>query len=109
MSIKILCTKIPRAICQKQFVSRNRFAQYNNILTNTVSNMKGFIVSESYYPYNPNKNYNMVMSISEWNSYVDWENWYESDERNMIKEDFKDILENEKVSLLRKGDDVFLL
>ena len=71
--------------------------------------MKGFLGSESYYPYNPMEDYNMVMSLSEWDSYIDWEYWYDSEERKKIKEEFSDVVENEKVAILRKGDDVFLL
>ena len=109
MSIKILCTKIPRVVCGRKVVSRNRFAKYNNILTETVNNMKGFIGSESYYPYDPMEDYNMVMSLSEWKSHRDWENWYNSEKRNDIKNEFRDVIEKERIAILRKDDDIFLL
>ena len=53
-----------------------------------------------------------VITISEWKNMESWENWYNSDIRNEIYNDFKDTIKKEEYNLIFKKNninDIFLL
>lgn len=116
MSIKILCRKIPNIIIKKNnnFLKNDRFFEYCNTLTKNVRNQNGFINSETYYDQFlciDNEKLSSVLTISEWKNYNSWNEWYESNKRNKIKNKYNDIIDDEIISILRKDfdDEVFLL
>ena len=117
MSIKILCRKIPNIIMKKNYYNNfhnDRFFEYCNKLTRNVQTKKGFINSETYYDQNLcsyNNKLSSILTISEWKNYHSWDKWYNSNERNKIKNKYKDIIDDEIISVLRKDfdDEVFLL
>ena len=78
-----------------------------------MNDFKGFHESESYHNlFVPDINFDnidSIITISKWDSYKDWNNWYYSDERNEIKEKYKDIIDNENIYVLKRNKSVFLL
>ena len=83
-------------------------------MTKNVKNKRGFLNSETYYDQllcSSNGKLSSVLTISEWKNYNLWNEWYESNKRNKIKDEYNDIIDDEIISILRKdfGDEVFLL
>ena len=117
MSIKILCKKIPRLIVRNNNIVNSNlidsFYTYNSKLKEIAKTMPGYINSESYFTYyNTIEKQEIVLTISEWNKYYDWDNWYNSNERMELKKEYDDIIDNEIISVLFKNSkeyDTFLL
>lgn len=111
---------ISKKILKPDF-SRVSFIEYTNELSESAKKQNGFIKSNSYWktplneynkPLSDYSNELMVVSISEWKNISSWDNWYHSEKRNSIHSKYKNIIEKEKFSLLKKkviNDDVFLL
>ena len=111
--IKIISNKIAKESLTTG--SRNNFIDYTNILSETAKNHSGFISSTSYWK-NPLESYTdqniEIVSISEWKSLQDWENWYNSENRKEINNKYNKIIKEEKFNVLLKKthlDDIFLL
>lgn len=111
--IKIISNKIAKDSLSTG--SRNNFIDYTNILSEAAKNHSGFISSNSYWK-NPLETYTEqkieIVSISEWKSLQDWENWYNSEKRKEINNKYIKIIEEEKFNVLLKKtplDDIFLL
>ncbi len=112
MVLKIISKKILET--GKQF-PRIGLINYTNDLSQTARNQKGFKSSKSYWsvPVNDIKDKKVIIiTISEWNSLNNWNDWYNSNERNNINTTYKDIINKESFSILKKkleNDDLFLL
>ena len=99
--------------------TRISFIEYTNELSQSAKTQEGFIKSDSYWETSLKKNYQIensnnlvIVSISEWENLSDWNEWYNSEKRNNINSKYKNIIEKEKFSILKKkliNDDVFLL
>ena len=97
---------------------RIRLSEYANSLSETAKDHPGFISTDSYWKNklkNPTITGNeslQVVSISEWESLRHWNQWLQSEERNKIHNQYKDIIQKESFSVLNKrsfSDDTFLL
>ena len=96
--------------------SRSRFIEYTNSLSEIAKHQKGFIESQSYwnYPLN-NSDYNKcyeIVTISDWKSIDDWNEWYDSNSRKKIHDRYKEIIHEEDFRVLltkHVNDDLFLL
>lgn len=110
MSVKILCRKVPNLMVRNNYFTMDRFFVFNNRLTELVQNANGFIGSESYYNHDL-EGFDSVMTISKWDRYSNWDDWYNSDTRKELKKEYEDILFKDSYSVLRKSyhDEVFLL
>jgi heme-degrading monooxygenase HmoA len=114
MSIRIICKKIPKYLngVNNQNKILNRFYDYNDFLTLSVKKYNGFVKSESYYNSNiseiHNKNIDSILTLSEWDSHIDWNKWFQSNERLEIYNLFKDVIKKEDIYVLKK-DNIFLL
>lgn len=115
MSIKIICKKIPKVLenINYQPYLLLKFKNYNSKLTNKVKDHEGFHNSESYHNLFVSDintdNIDSIITLSQWDSYKDWNKWYYSEDRLKIKEEYNEIIEEEKIYVLRKEDSVFLL
>ena len=87
-------------------------------LREQAKNHPGFISSSSYWKNTinfPNDEETCkleIVSISNWKSIDDWNNWFNSQKRQKIRNSYDDIIENETFNLLNKRtvkDDTFLL
>ena len=113
MSIKIICKKVPKVLnnTSYQLGLITKFYDYNYELTNCV-HIKGYIKSESYYNSDineyKNNNIDSILTLSEWNSHFDWNNWFHSIERLNINKKYNHIIEKENIYILKR-DNVFLL
>ena len=97
------------------------FADYMNHLTLNAKLFPGFISSESYWENNliNNKFYDnyenkpaVICTISDWESGEDWFNWFNSEVRADIKNEYASVITDESFSKLYKNNsnnDVFLL
>jgi len=97
--IRIIATK----------VGHGHFIHYVNKLSNRASYRKGFINSNSYWV---NKDFNTIISISDWADISYWNSWYNSSERMKINNRYKNNINSEKFKILikrREPNDVFLL
>lgn len=108
--IKILSEKISVKNC----LSYNKFVNYTNQLSEHAKQQPGFISSNTYFkePLEMAKLPINVITISEWKNMESWENWYNSDIRNEIYNDFKDTIKKEEYNLIFKKNninDIFLL
>ena len=112
-SIRILSKKI--SYCSPSAIID--FTKYSNELNKLVKIQKGFILSESFWGYCLDKQFeppkeNIIYTLSEWKSVHFWNNWFHSEERDCIKRKYKDILHNESFRILIKNkdrEDMFLL
>ena len=115
MSIKIICKKIPVILDNSNYQSYllSKFKKYNNKLTNKVKDYNGFHNSESYHNLFVSDintdNIDSIITLSQWDSYKDWNKWFYSEDRLKIKEEYSKIIQDEKIYVLRKEDSVFLL
>ena len=115
MSIKIICKKIPKVLenINYQGYLLLKFKNYNNKLTNKVKEYKGFHNSESYHNLFVSDintdNIDSIITLSQWDSYKDWNKWYYSKDRLEIKKEYNEIIKDEKIYVLRKEDSIFLL
>ncbi len=108
---KILSQKI----ASKEVLRTNRFINYTNCLSQAAKQQSGFISSNSYFKSNLSldKSNNLTMiTISEWNTSDDWEQWFLSSERQKISSQYQDIIEQEEFHRIFKRkeiEDIFLL
>lgn len=112
MTLKIISKKILKT--GKQF-PRIGLINYTNDLSQTARAQKGFQSSKSYWsvPINDIKDKKVIIiTISEWNTLTNWNDWYHSKERSNINQIYKEIINKESFSILKKkleNDDLFLL
>lgn len=115
--VKIISLKSTKKIISHG-VPRVRFSEYANNLGEQAKNHPGFISSSSYWKNTinfPNDEETCkleIVSISNWKSIDDWNNWFNSQKRQKIRNSYDDIIENETFNLLNKRtikDDTFLL
>ena len=104
--MRILCKKIPKLLCGN-ITGRDKivdkFFKYNSRLSENVKDFNGYINSESYYTYYDDSRQEIVFTISEWKNYTCWDNWYSSDVRKRLKEEYNDIIGDEIISVLFKN------
>ena len=102
--IKVIATKTikdPKCI--------DTFTRYINKLSKTASNAPGFIKSQSYWE---NGSSLTLVSISDWTSQANWDQWLTSIERKCMSEDNRQYIQKEEFQILikkRKPKDIFLL
>ena len=113
-TILILSRKIIKPA--EGFTSRVQLTEYVNNLSELAKSRNGFIKSDSYWNQSINNNDFSeaieTISISEWKNMESWNSWKNSTERNRLNNQYKNILESEKFSILQKKtptDDIFLL
>ena len=63
---------------------------YSNLLTKKVQTYNGFQKSQSYWDIN-NINNNKIITISNWDTIEDWNNWFNSNDRYNINKANKHI------------------
>jgi len=108
---KILSEKI----ASKELLRTNRFINYTNSLSQAAKQQPGFLSSNSYFKGNLNNEQQDILTmvtISEWTSSDDWEQWYQSTERSSISHQYQDIIAEEKFHRIFKRkeiEDIFLL
>jgi len=109
--IRVVCTKTAN-LNNTSYLRKGgsrEFVKYINRLSYKASTMSGFIKTDSYWKLGfPST----IVSESVWMSKNNWQNWYESQDRNKINDDFKNIIKKEKVEFLvkrKKAIDIFLL
>ena len=113
-STKIICKKIPKVLNNTSYQRDliHNFHLYNQELTKGVNKFIGFRSSESYYNSYVNdihdNHIDCILTLSNWDKYYYWNNWYTSEERNEIKEKYSHILEDEKVYVIKR-EGYFLL
>ena len=108
-----------RVICTKTvYLSKNtvalqgcshEFIKYINRLSNKASTMPGFIKTDSYWKLGVPST---IVSESVWMSKDKWDDWYSSQVRDKINDDFNHIIKDESVEFLvkrKEATDVFLL
>ena len=113
--IRIISKKVTKVTSYG--IPRNKFTEYTNSLSEAAKCSSGFVSSESYWAtpvsYLDNSHTSMkIVSISNWKSLKDWNNWYNSNKRKEINEKYSDIIESENFDILQKKaptDDIFLL
>ena len=113
--IKIISIKKAK-ISLHQVIPRVRLLEYTNSLSDLAKNYPGFITTNSYWKNSldySKDNYNLeLISISEWNTMNDWNNWFTSDDRYRIHMKYQNIIGREEFNILNKkeiNDDTFLL
>ena len=114
-TIKIISHKMTKILSHNE-VPRIIFSDYSNRLTQEASGKKGFIKSNSYWmsPVDCFEEVNQmkIVTISQWNSVSDWNNWLHSEERKKIYESYKDVIDKESFHMINQRnptDDIFLL
>ena len=121
----ILMSKVIKVISLKSTkeviaygVPRIRFSEYANTLSEKAKNHPGFISTNSYWknrmeiPENDEISKLEIVSISNWKSIDDWNDWLDSETRKKIKSSYTDIIGSESFNILNKRsptDDTFLL
>ena len=113
MCVRIICKKVPKLLNNNSNNIRilNKFTNYNEELSKYVSSFNGFIYSESFYKSSINNIYeqgDLILTLSEWDSFSSWNNWFNSYTRLNIKKKYKDIVEDEQIYVLKK-EEFFLL
>tara|TARA_B110000037_G_C17074218_1_gene487130 strand:+ start:200 stop:544 length:345 start_codon:yes stop_codon:yes gene_type:complete len=114
MNIRVICKKVPKLVINynNQYEIINKFYDYNNKLRENVESYKGYIKSESYYNSNlfnyKDTNIDMILTVSEWETNEDMNNWFISNIRNNIFNKYKNIIEKEEIYIIKK-EDIFLL
>ena len=108
--IKILSEKISIKNC----FSSNKFINYTNQLSEHVKQQPGFISSNTYFkePIEFEKLPVNIITISEWENIESWKDWYNSNIRKEIYNEFKDTIKKEEFNLILKRNninDIFLL
>tara|TARA_B100000989_G_C19414830_1_gene415979 strand:+ start:442 stop:780 length:339 start_codon:yes stop_codon:yes gene_type:complete len=108
---KILSEKV----ASKELLRTNRFINYTNSLSQAAKQQPGFISSNSYFKGNLNneeQNSLTMVTISEWTSSDDWEQWFQSSERKSISHQYQGIIKEERFHRIFKRkeiEDIFLL
>ena len=109
--IRVICTKTAH-------LSKNAvyfqgcgypFIKYINKLSKKASTHPGFIKTDSYWKLGEPST---IVSTSVWMSKKNWQDWYLSEDRNQIKNDYKNNIKEEKIEFLvkrKKPNDIFLL
>tara|TARA_Y100000589_G_C26881973_1_gene518379 strand:+ start:126 stop:473 length:348 start_codon:yes stop_codon:yes gene_type:complete len=111
--VKIISNKVAKGSLSDG--SRTAFIDYTNVLSETAKTHKGFISSSSYWknPIETSSNDKIeIVSISDWKSIQDWDDWYNSDSRKKINNKYQKIIDKENFNILLKKtplDDIFLL
>ena len=115
--IKILSLKSTKEVVSYG-VPRIRFSEYTNTLSEKARQHPGFVSSNSYwknsikFPEDKETCSLEIVSISEWRSLDDWEDWYKSKSRQDICNLYKDIIGKESFDIMNKRsstEDTFLL
>ena len=111
--VKIISNKVAKGSLTNG--SRTTFIDYTNVLSETAKTHKGFISSSSYWKNSLESSSSdkiEIVSISNWKSMQDWEDWYNSKSRKSINDKYQNIIEKENFNVLLKKsplDDIFLL
>ncbi len=108
--IKIFSEKI----CVRNRISYTGFINYTNNLTKLAKQHHGFISSESFIkePFEYDSDIPIkVITISQWDSIYDWNNWHSSGSRRDVYNNYRDVIDTENFNLLfkKKNNDIFLL
>ena len=88
------------------------FKDYTNKLTLAAHNHSGFIKSENFMDVKFNYDNHTIVSISDWNSEVSWNDWVNSNTRKHIYLEYKENIISEDFNVMIKNNDrnnVFLL
>lgn len=116
--ISVLVRKIPNYNNSSIY----HHVDYQRELVNTVVKSPGFIDIKNYVIknikdeynqyYEYNKNLDKLVNITTWSNIDDWNNWYNSDERNKLKKKYNGVIKKEDVIILENKnylEDFFLL
>jgi len=93
-------------------VFTTNFKDYINKLTLAAHNHPGFIKSESFMDVKFNYDNHTIISISDWDNQVSWNDWINSDVRKKIYLEYKENVISEDFNVMIKNKDrnnVFLL
>lgn len=108
---KILSEKV----ASKGLLRESKFTNYTNALSQAAKKQTGFMSSNSYFKdsIKASTQHKLTMvTISEWYSSDDWEQWFQSQERKSIRNQYQDIIAEEhfyRVFKKKEIEDVFLL
>ena len=94
--IRVISRKVP-------LYSSINFGMYVNKLSELVEIQPGFIKSESFWCRESNN----IVSMSDWESKKDWENWFNSNERNKIVKANENFVQEEHFHTLHKTNKNF--
>ena len=93
-------------------VFTTNFKDYINKLTLAAHNHPGFIKSESFMDVKFNYDNHTIISISDWDNQVSWNDWINSNVRKKIYLEYKENVISEDFNVMIKNKDrnnVFLL
>ena len=93
-------------------VFTTNFKDYINKLTLAAHNQSGFIKSESFMDVKFDYDNHTIVSISDWDNQVSWNDWVNSETRKQIYLEYKENIISEDFNILIKNKDrnnVFLL
>ena len=113
-TIKIISTKGGK-LTLNNVIPRLLMLEYTNSLTEKAKYQKGFVNSNSYWKNSLAFSHNInieLITISEWKTLEDWNNWYLSKERYEIYRKYSNIIAKEHFDYLTQkniNDDIFLL
>lgn len=104
--VRVIAFKRGKDLC------KSNFKDYINQLTLEAHKQKGFIKSESFMKSKFSYNNHLIVSISDWDSEKDWEDWKESSVRNNIYHEYVGNIISEEFTILVKNkerNNIFLL
>lgn len=112
--ISVLVKKIPNYNNSTIY----HYIDYQKELTHAVKKFPGFLNTESYEINELSKNNDMeknlkkIINISRWDNIEFWNNWYNSEERSILKKKYKGTIKEEEIIFMKNknnNDYPFLL
>jgi len=109
--IRVITKKIGLTALENEVTLLN----YMNELTKVAIKQPGYIKSTNYWEYKTIRNPNTIgniYTISDWNAYIYWTDWFYSKDRHNIHDKYKHIICSESFDVLyqlSKKDNIFLL
>jgi len=96
MSVRFLITKtfIPKKNTVLTLPIIDHICRYSNLLTNEASTFSGFMKSQSYWDLS---NSDKIITMTKWDSIEDWDDWFGSENRKTINNQF-DFLDIETIT-----------
>lgn len=87
--------------------------EYSNLLSQHVKEQPGLILHEQFWlSADINATTSSLLCITTWKDEIFWKEWYESQQRQQIKKEYKDLSKKEKIFKSQKKiftDEIFLL
>lgn len=110
---RILSIKtIPNMVFQNH---KTKIIDYSENLTEKIKNQRGFLGAETFWIHNIHQDFpshTQIVTISNWKNYTEWNNWYESKDRQLIMKNHSLINKKEqyyKIKNKKPNDNLFLL